>query len=438
MADKTGAFSYVAVFTAKDPVIIGTYEVCAFPGDNIVGCCTHADCFCPPTWGCPLAPGEELVMQASCSLLNPSENGYVRAYVYLCSGERFQVTTTVVPWSPVEVVPVGNPGNANDTYGDGYGSVDYVYNIGKFEVTAGEYVDFLNAVAATDTYGLYNPHMDSSSYSCQITQNGTSGSYSYDFSGGTVEVPGSTAADWENRPVNYVSWGDAARFANWMHNGQPTGAQELGTTEDGSYFLDGATGWMDLVAVVREPDATWVIPSEDEWYKAAYYDGDTGLYYDYPTGADDPNVPSNDLIDPDPGNNATFRISPDDYTIGSPYWRTEVGEFENSESPYGTFDQGGNVWEWNEAIHLGVFRMVRGGALNTYDFSMQPGYRLHKDPTNEIGNIGFRVAEVPVLDFNGDGNVDLHDFALLQADFGGDLDLHYFAWFQENFTGPLP
>ena len=53
-------------------------------------------------------------------------------------------------------------------------------------------------------------------------------------------------------------------------------------------------------------------------------------------------------IDPDPGNNATFKFdsgTDDGLTIGSPYYRTGVGAHENSESPYGTFDQGGNVWE---------------------------------------------------------------------------------------------
>jgi len=72
----------------------------------------------------------------------------------------------------------------------------------------------------------------------------------------------------------------------------------------------------------------------------------TGNYFDYPTSSDA--VPSNDVISPDPGNNANFYQ--DGYTIGSPYYRTEAGEFENSDSPYGTFDQGGNVYEWNEAV----------------------------------------------------------------------------------------
>ena len=100
-------------------------------------------------------------------------------------------------------VAVGNAGNAADT--TGYGSVSEDYQIGTYEVTAGQYTEFLNAVAATDTHGLYNANMDSSSYGCQITQNGSSGNYTYDFSGGTVEAPGSTADDWEDRPVNYVS-----------------------------------------------------------------------------------------------------------------------------------------------------------------------------------------------------------------------------------------
>ena len=232
----------------------------------------------------------------------------------------------------IQTVTVGNPGNANDIHGDGYGGVDYVYQIGTFEVTAGQYRDFLNAVdpAGSNPYGLYNSSMNGSFFGCQITWN--SGSSTYDFSG----RPSGAEADWADRPVNYVSWGDSARFSNWLPNGQGSG-----DTETGSYLLNGAMTDAELLAVTREPDATWVIPSEDEWYKAAYYDGDSGVYYDYPTSSD--SVPNNDLIDPDPGNNATFYISGGDYTIDSPYYRTEVGAHENSNSPFGTFDQGGNV-----------------------------------------------------------------------------------------------
>jgi len=281
----------------------------------------------------------------------------------------------------IDTVTVGNPGNANDTHGDGYGGVDYVYNIGTYEVTAGQYTAFLNAVADTDTYGLYNTDMWSHGYGCKIERSGSSGSYVY-----------SVAGDWADRPVNFVSWGDAARFSNWLHNGQPTGAQGLSTTEDGAYYLNGATSSAALMAVAREPDATWAIPTEDEWFKAAYHknDGVTGNYFDYPTSND--SVPSNDLIDPDPGNNANFYQS--GYTIGIPPWRTEVGEFENSDSPYGTFDQGGNVVEWNEAILYGS-RGMRGGSFLSNVNGLRASGRNYDYPTIETGHIGFRVSQVP-------------------------------------------
>ncbi len=284
----------------------------------------------------------------------------------------------------IETVPVGNSGNANDIHGDGYGGVSYTYNIGKYEVTAGQYTEFLNAVADTDTYGLYKTSMWSGPYPCKIERTGVSGFYTY-----------SVAGDWANRPVNYVSWGDAARFANWLHNGQPTGAQGNGTTEDGSYILNSATSNTALMAITRQSDATWVIPTENEWYKAAYHknDGDTGNYFDYPTSSD--SVPGRDMTEAtNPGNNANYNDS--GYLIGSPYYRTEVGEFELSDSPYDTFDQGGNVWEWNEArLSYDSYRGLRGGSFYHNVGTMPASYRFQYAPTTEYTYFGFRVAQVP-------------------------------------------
>ncbi len=150
------------------------------------------------------------------------------------------------------------------------------------------------------------------------------------------------------------------------------------------------------MAVTRKADWKWAITSEDEWYKAAYHknDGVTGNYFDYPTGSD--SVPSNQLIDPDPGNNATFYAGyAGGYTIGSPYWRTEVGAHENSDSPYGTFDQGGNVLEWNEAVLYGSYRGLRGGSFGSYGYHLLAAFRIYGDPTYEFDPIGFRVSEVP-------------------------------------------
>lgn len=318
----------------------------------------------------------------------------------------------------IETVSVGHPGNAPDPQPHGsYGAVDYAFLIGKFEVTAGQYAAFLNAVAAADPHTLYHTRMDydgdPSRKGCNIRRHGVAGSYTY-----------SVAPDWADRPVNFVSWADAARFANWLHNGQPTGAQDLTTTEDGSYFLNGISEANDegLEDVVREPDATWVIPSEDEWYKAAYHknDGVTGNYWNYPTRTD--GVVSNQLVDPDPGNHATFGGT----TIGAPYHRTEVGAHENSAGPYGTFDQGGNVMEFTEAVPVSDIRRIRGGSwfwgniLGGWDVDDV----MHS--SDHFNDLGFRVVRLSpdpacsdALDNDGDGDVDLGDPGCADAN---DLD----------------
>ena len=292
----------------------------------------------------------------------------------------------------IETVPVGNPGNAGDArYPDTYngvssfGAVSYSYNMGTYEVTAGQYTAFLNQVASVDAYGLYSTAMSRTDYGSGISRSGS----------GTPGAPYtySVASEFVNRPVNCVSWGDAARFANWLHNRQPTGVEDPSTTEDGSYSLNGATNYVDLMAVTREDNATWVIPGEDECYIAAYHMNDvtTGNYYDYTTSID--SAPGRDMIDAD-GNNANYSNGGKYNPIDSGKFATVSGEFQNSLSPYGTFDQGGNVGEWNEAVLFGT-RGMRGGSWRSYDNALHASSRGgHRADPGEY-HIGFRVACVP-------------------------------------------
>ena len=294
----------------------------------------------------------------------------------------------------IDTVPVGNAGNAADPT-TGYGAVGYDYGIGKYEVTLNQYSAFLNAVGATDTYGLYNTQMGSNPNIMGISRSGASGSYTY-------SVIGSG-----NRPVTYVSWYDSARFVNWLHNGQPMGAQAAGTTETGAYTLTGNTGF-----ILRNAGATFGLPSEDEWYKAAYHQpvglgGDSDNYWLYPTANNAiPNSRNGSLIDPNSGNfyrndslangfNDGYAVSGSTiYSIGQQYL-TDAGAFSLADSFYGTYDQFGNVLEWNDAI-IGAGRGMRGGAWNTQlPTSLLPSFRSNVTPSTENTIFGFRIAIVP-------------------------------------------
>ena len=303
----------------------------------------------------------------------------------------------------LETVPVGNTGNTADTryYASGYGAVDYKYSMGKYEVTSGQYRDFLNAVDPTgvNADGLYKTDMDNQSYGCQITWN--SGSSTYDFSG----APSGAAADWQDRPVNFITWYDAAMYTNWatsgnIHQGayETTVASNWGSSTASDYTGITAHDSPAMDALVSTYGTVYVIPTENEWYKAAFYSSSGDIYYDYPTGSND--LPGRDMTEAtNPGNNANSYGTP--FLLDSPYYATVGGEFELSGSPYGTFDQCGNVWEWNELLYDSApssYRGRRGGSL--FDFSSGTGI-LHAssgssgDPTMESVINGFRVAAIP-------------------------------------------
>src|SRR5213083_2600604 len=152
----------------------------------------------------------------------------------------------------IDWTPVGNPGNDSD-YIRGYvGAVGYAYSIDKYEVTNAQYVAFLNAKAAdnADPLGLYNLSMGSGFGG--IKRSGSSGAYTYSAIAGRGDMP-----------VNFVSFYDALRFANWMNNGQGSG-----DTETGAYTLLGGTATPSNGAVTRNAGASIFLTSENEWYKA--------------------------------------------------------------------------------------------------------------------------------------------------------------------------
>jgi formylglycine-generating enzyme len=270
--------------------------------------------------------------------------------------------------------PIGNPGNGCDPQSQGcFGGVGYAYSIGTYEVTNAQYAEFLNAKAQTDQLSLYNTNMGTSTYG-GISRSGSSGSYTYNAIAGRGDMP-----------VNFVSFYDALRFANWMSNGQATG-----DTETGSYTLLGGTSEpTNGATVTRNPSATIVLTSENEWYKAAYYDMASLSYFDYPAGSNTQTTCATP--------SATANTANCQQVVDSPYGQlTPVGSYTGSTSPYGTFDQGGNVSEWNEAGDAS-YRGVRGGEFDGGAAGLAASYGGGggTSASNEYSELGFRLTIVP-------------------------------------------
>jgi sulfatase modifying factor 1 len=296
----------------------------------------------------------------------------------------------------IDWVTVGDPGNAGQTqtYDPGgpltFGAVTAEYRIAKHLVTIQQYTDFLNAVAATDPYSLYQEFLIGSDQNVAgISQSGTSGGYTYSVIGPSGATPAGASSP-GNRPITYVSWFAAARFANWMHNGQGSGS-----TETGAYTLvDGQTSG---TAPARNPGALFYIPTENEWYKAAYYKGggiDAG-YWAYATQSDA--APGNVIGS---GTNQANYEMPSGYSVtqsaafsSSQNYLTDVGAFTDSASFYGTFDQSGNVFEWNDLDGTAdASRGLRGGSWNRAASSLSSSIRSEVPANFDGNNIGFRLA----------------------------------------------
>lgn len=259
----------------------------------------------------------------------------------------------------IDFVTIGNPGNAADTTGtpNPAGSVAYTYNIGKYEVSR----DMV--LKASTAGGLGLTLQDMSSY-------GTNGG---------------------SFPATGVSWYEAARFVNWLNTS--TGGTAAYKFVGGAFTLwsAGDAGY-NANNKFRNSLAKIVLPSTDEWYKAAY-GSPIGTWYNYPTGSDTAPTP---VTGGTAVNTAVYKPQ------NAPAEVTNAGGL----SQFGTMAQGGNVMEWIETAFDGSndlvdeARAMRGGSWYSYtdlnSRDLAASYSGSLSPTNEGLHVaGFRVAMIP-------------------------------------------
>ena len=277
-----------------------------------------------------------------------------------------------------EYVLVSDAGNTGDVVNQFKGRVNYNFLIARTELSNRSYCKFLNAVATIDDpYGLYDENMATGACG-GIMRVKVDGEYFYHCKEG-----------WDSRPVVYVNYYDITRYANWMHYGCPTGESGLGTTEGTSTY--GAYDTSDYEEVrsgakapyenfgKRNIGARFWIPSDNEWYKAAYYNPDrigNRKYYDYPTQSS---------LAP-PTESANY-MNNNEFSVGAPFFLAPVDSFKNAPSYYGTLQQGGNVWEWTEDWQYNQIgsRGLRGGSWSYTAYGLNA---INVDPGG-IDNSGY-------------------------------------------------
>jgi len=259
----------------------------------------------------------------------------------------------------MEFVTIGNPNNAADTTGspNPAGSVGYIYNLGKYEVSRGQ-IDKANSA-------------------------GSLGITLYD-----MEYYGGNGV---NKPATGVSWFESATFVNWLNTSKGyqaaykfdgSGTFQLWSPTDAGYNANN---------MFRNSQAKYVIPSRDEWYKAAYGNRN-GTWNNYATGSDSaPTAVAS-------GTAANTAVYNGVYNgQSSPADITSAGGL----SPYGTMGQGGNVREWTDTAYdesndiAGEKMESRGGTWESSDYRVSASYR-DRDPAYFAWSyLGFRVAMIP-------------------------------------------
>jgi formylglycine-generating enzyme required for sulfatase activity len=262
------------------------------------------------------------------------------------------VSATIVRGIDIDFVTIGNAGNPGDTRAEanpyGCGVVAYEYQIGTYEVTNAQWNAFVSAVGVP-------------------TGNPTN---AYD------EGPAHTDLQ---QPTNEVSWYEALQFCNYLTSGDKSQGvyQFSGDNANPGDFVG-----IDRAAALATYDTIYCLPTEDEWYKAAYYKPDGSGYSLYTNGLN--TVPAAD-------NGWNY--------FGGLYdapWDVGTGTQEQNR----TFDMMGNVWEWNETLiyPFGAFpRGVRGSAYSYEDITyMSSTWReFAHPPESEQAVIGFRIASIP-------------------------------------------
>ena len=243
----------------------------------------------------------------------------------------------------IDFVPIGNAGNAADTGGTpGCGSVGYNYRIGKYEVTNAQWNAFISAAGAPtgNPLGAYNDNP---------SNNG------------------------DQKPTDFVSWYEALQFCNYLTSGDKSQGvyQFSGNNANPGDFLG-----INRKAAQASYGTIFVLPIEDEWYKAAYYKPDGSGYSLYANGTD---------AAPIAGVETNYYM-----IVGQP-WNVGTGKQEQN----GTYDMMGNSWEWNEAW-VGSSGAMRGGQYShTFSDYLRSTHRWLYTPTDEDEGLGFRVASIP-------------------------------------------
>jgi len=258
----------------------------------------------------------------------------------------------------ISFVQISQTNNAKDpASGNIYGAVPYEYRAGIYEITEG-----------------------------MITKATASG------------LVGVTAGAWtnQNQPAGNLNWFEAAAFVNFLNtNSGKTAAYNLAWSGSAwSMTLQAASNAWTLggTNLYRNKDAYYFLPSENEWYKAAYYNPAGTNYFLYPTASSTvPTAVTNGTAT----NTAVFAgntVSP-----VQPAVVTVAGAL----STYGTMGQGGNLREWNESAQDGLYnnanaiRAMRGGYYPALAGTLASTNRDFFDPFLVNASFGFRVASVP-------------------------------------------